>query len=83
MVFLDCGVSVYGAKRVRTADPYNAIVVLYQLSYNPLLLAFSIMPQLGDVCQAFFDNLLRVFAWQGIAAIANKFSHHHFTPAIA
>ena len=26
----------YGAKRIRTADPYNAIVVLYQLSYNPL-----------------------------------------------
>ena len=26
-----------GAKRSRTADPYNAIVVLYQLSYNPIL----------------------------------------------
>jgi hypothetical protein len=28
-----------GAKRVRTADPYNAIVVLYQLSYNPVFFA--------------------------------------------
>ncbi len=26
----------YGAKRIRTADPFNAIEVLYQLSYNPL-----------------------------------------------
>ena len=26
-----------GAKRTRTADPLNAIEVLYQLSYNPLL----------------------------------------------
>jgi hypothetical protein len=25
-----------GAKRIRTADPCNAIAVLYQLSYNPL-----------------------------------------------
>ncbi len=25
-----------GAKRIRTADPLNAIEVLYQLSYNPL-----------------------------------------------
>jgi hypothetical protein len=24
-----------GAKRIRTADPCNAIAVLYQLSYNP------------------------------------------------
>ena len=24
-----------GAKRIRTADPLNAIEVLYQLSYNP------------------------------------------------
>jgi hypothetical protein len=24
-----------GAKRTRTADPCNAIAVLYQLSYNP------------------------------------------------
>ena len=27
----------YGAKRIRTADPLNAIEVLYQLSYNPVL----------------------------------------------
>lgn len=27
---------LYGAKRIRTADPLNAIEVLYQLSYNPL-----------------------------------------------
>ncbi len=27
---------IYGAKRIRTADPLNAIEVLYQLSYNPL-----------------------------------------------
>ena|GEM_PF-5555082 len=26
---------VYGAKRIRTADPFNAIEVLYQLSYSP------------------------------------------------
>ena len=26
----------YGAKRIRTADPLNAIEVLYQLSYNPV-----------------------------------------------
>ncbi len=26
---------IYGAKRIRTADPLNAIEVLYQLSYNP------------------------------------------------
>lgn len=25
----------YGAKRTRTADPLNAIEVLYQLSYSP------------------------------------------------
>ena len=27
----------YGAKRIRTADPLNAIEVLYQLSYNPVM----------------------------------------------
>jgi hypothetical protein len=27
--------STNGAKRIRTADPCNAIAVLYQLSYNP------------------------------------------------
>ena len=27
-----------GAMRSRTADPYHAMVVLYQLSYNPLSL---------------------------------------------
>jgi hypothetical protein len=26
-----------GAKEARTPDPYNAIVVLYQLSYGPIL----------------------------------------------
>ena len=26
----------HGAKRIRTADPLNAIEVLYQLSYNPV-----------------------------------------------
>lgn len=30
--------SLDGAKRIRTADPLNAIEVLYQLSYNPALL---------------------------------------------
>jgi hypothetical protein len=25
----------YGDKEARTPDPYNAIVVLYQLSYDP------------------------------------------------
>ncbi len=33
----------HGAMRIRTADPLNAIEVLYQLSYNPLS-AFSIVP---------------------------------------
>jgi hypothetical protein len=27
---------LYGAMRIRTADPLNAIEVLYQLSYNPV-----------------------------------------------
>jgi hypothetical protein len=44
--------SLSGIKRVRTADPYNAIVVLYQLSYNPVS-----VPQLylrkGLKCQSF------------------------------
>ena len=30
----------YGAKRIRTADPLNAIEVLYQLSYNPVQCVF-------------------------------------------
>ena len=29
------GLSNNGVKRIRTADPLNAIEVLYQLSYNP------------------------------------------------
>gem|GEM_PF-6793235 len=28
--------NINGAKRIRTADPLNAIEVLYQLSYSPL-----------------------------------------------
>ncbi len=32
-----------GAKRIRTADPLNAIEVLYQLSYNPAL-AYTTIP---------------------------------------
>ena len=35
----------YGAKRIRTADPLNAIEVLYQLSYNPVS-AFTIMAKI-------------------------------------
>ena len=27
----------YGAKRTRTADPLNAIEVLYQLSHSPIV----------------------------------------------
>ncbi len=41
-VTVECGVwrgiwawNAYGAKRTRTADPLNAIEVLYQLSYSP------------------------------------------------
>jgi hypothetical protein len=32
---------IYGAKRIRTADPLNAIEVLYQLSYNPVKRVFN------------------------------------------
>lgn len=39
-----------GDKRIRTADPFNAIEVLYQLSYIPA--AFSIMPDVGQFRQA-------------------------------
>ena len=37
-----------GGKRTRTAGPYNAIVVLYQLSYTPAqgFLLFPIFPSL-------------------------------------
>ena len=28
-----------GDKEARTPDPYNAIVVLYQLSYDPIILS--------------------------------------------
>ena len=31
-----CGLNLYGAKRIRTADPLHAMQVLYQLSYNPV-----------------------------------------------
>ncbi len=31
----EAGALRYGAKRIRTADPLNAIEVLYQLSYSP------------------------------------------------
>ncbi len=34
----------YGAKRIRTADPFNAIEVRYQLRYSPLHFASIIMP---------------------------------------
>ena len=30
---------MYGAMRIRTADPFNAIEVLYQLSYNPFYIS--------------------------------------------
>lgn len=32
---MEVGALEYGAKRIRTADPLNAIEVLYQLSYSP------------------------------------------------
>ncbi len=32
---MEVGAFGYGAKRIRTADPLNAIEVLYQLSYSP------------------------------------------------
>lgn len=32
---IDAYISKNGAMRIRTADPLNAIEVLYQLSYNP------------------------------------------------
>ncbi len=47
----------YGAKRIRTADPLNAIEVLYQLSYNPLR-CFTILPQLLVICQVGFYQFL-------------------------
>ena len=44
-----------GDKRVRTADLLNAIQALYQLSYTPKRLLYSIMPH--RVCQLFAINL--------------------------
>ena len=35
---MEIGALGYGAKRIRTADPLNAIEVLYQLSYSPMSL---------------------------------------------
>gem|GEM_PF-2277164 len=37
-----------GAKRIRTADPLNAIQVLYQLSYSPLRAKRIINTRLKD-----------------------------------
>ncbi len=31
---------MYGAKRIRTADPLHAMQVLYQLSYSPSCVSF-------------------------------------------
>ena len=44
-------ISLNGAKRARTAGPYNAIVVLYQLSYGPKLL-FNLLDRVSG-CQGF------------------------------
>ena len=50
-VSLDVGTFVPdGAKETRTPDPYNAIVVLYQLSYSPGMKAT--IPMLRTACQA-------------------------------
>ena len=40
------GAPQYGAEGIRTPDPHNAIVVLYQLSYDPFctLLLYVIKP---------------------------------------
>ncbi len=41
-----------GAKRIRTADPLNAIQVLYQLSYSPLCAKrINNSPVKGAPCQ--------------------------------
>ena len=32
----DCSLKDGGAEEIRTPDPHNAIVVLYQLSYDPI-----------------------------------------------
>ncbi len=32
---MTCKVKIGGAEEIRTPDPHNAIVVLYQLSYDP------------------------------------------------
>ena len=34
--FQDCQLKDGGAEGIRTHDPHNAIVVLYQLSYDPI-----------------------------------------------
>ena len=48
--------SFNGAKRARTADPYNAIVVLYQLSYSPFLSPFFTIPRFTNICQVSLQN---------------------------
>ena len=42
------GSPTYGAKRIRTADPFNAIEVLYQLSYSPFFSRTPFYPQIME-----------------------------------
>ncbi len=62
-----------GAMRIRTADPLNAIEVLYQLSYNPLR-TFVIVPQLPAVCQVVYKILLRTGRGVEPSALKNQYS---------
>ncbi len=48
-----------GAKRTRTADPCNAIAVLYQLSYNPVCSVINCVLSKVSLSSFSQKNLLR------------------------
>ena len=49
---------MYGAMRIRTADPLNAIEVLYQLSYNPALLCI-----IYYILEIYYLSILLIEDW--------------------
>ena len=50
--------SCNGAKRIRTADPLNAIEVLYQLSYSPTI-SVLYLPLQEELRQARNEKILK------------------------
>jgi hypothetical protein len=58
-----------GAKRSRTADPYHAMVVLYQLSYNPVII-INLQDRV-PCCQ--YPELMEC----GLLAVQLKSKHNH------